>query len=379
MNFNLTDEQMMIQEMVRKFSELELKSLAGEMDKTREFKIEILKKLAQLNLLGIITPPEYGGVGMDTISFVIAVEEISKICASTGVILAVHNSLVQNPLIYFGNQEQKEKYLPLLARGEKIGAFALTEPKAGSDVASIETSAVLKGDNYILNGGKIFITNGIIADIFIVFALTDKSKGVKGLSAFIVEKNTPGFSVGKHEDLMGIRASMNAPLTFEDCLIPKENLLSQEGQGFKIAMHTLDRGRIGIGAQALGIAQGALELAVKYSKERMQFGQTISSFQMVQEMLVEMAVEIQAARLLVYQAASLKDQGKPFVKESSMCKLYASETAMRCSNKALQIHGGYGYTKDYPIERYFRDAKITEIYEGTNEIQKLIIAKSLLE
>lgn len=379
MDFNLNADQKMIQDMVRKFADAELEPFAAEIDKTQEFPWENLKKMAKLGLLGIVIPEEYGGAGFDFVSLAVAVEEISRVCATTGIIVAVNNSLTAYPIHHFGNEEQRRKYLPLLCKGEKLGALGITEPNAGSDVVAMETTAKLEGDHYVLNGTKRFITNGGKAGIFVIFAYTDKEKKHKGISAFIVEKDTPGFSVGKHEDLMGIRATANCELMFDDCKIPKENLLGEEGQGFKICMHTLDVSRIDIGAQAVGLSQGALDAAVKYSKERKAFGKPICEFEMVQSMLAEMATQISAARFLVYYAAFIKDKGVPrFSKEAAMAKWFASEMVVNVTRKATQIYGGYGYTKDYAVERYYRDAKIMELYEGTSEIQKIVIARSLL-
>lgn len=380
MNFDLTNDQKMLQDQVRKFAETELAPVAPEIDKSGEFPWDNIKKMAKLGLLGVIVPEEYGGSGFDFVSLAIAVEEISRVCASTGVIVAVNNSLTTYPILQFGNEEQKKKYLPLLCSGEKLGAIGITEPNAGSDVAAIESTARLEGDHYILNGAKRFITNGGEAGIYVIFAITNKELKHKGISAFIVERDTPGFSLGKHEDLMGIRATANCELIFEDAKIPKENLLAQEGGGFKICMNTLDVSRIDIGAQAVGIAQGALDEAVKYSKERKAFGQPICNFEMIQSMFAEMATKIQAARLLVYYAGYCKDKGMPrFSKESAMAKYYASDIAVEVVRKAVQIHGGYGYSKDYTVERLYRDAKILELYEGTSEIQKIVIARALVK
>ncbi len=380
MNFDLTNDQKMLQDQVRKFAETELAPVAPEIDKSGEFPWDNIKKMAKLGLLGVIVPEEYGGSGFDFVSLAIAVEEISRVCASTGVIVAVNNSLTTYPILQFGNEEQKKKYLPLLCSGEKLGAIGITEPNAGSDVAAIESTARLEGDHYILNGAKRFITNGGEAGIYVIFAVTNKELKHKGISAFIVERDTPGFSLGKHEDLMGIRATANCELIFEDAKIPKENLLAQEGGGFKICMNTLDVSRIDIGAQAVGIAQGALDEAVKYSKERKAFGQPICNFEMIQSMFAEMATKIQAARLLVYYAGYCKDKGMPrFSKESAMAKYYASDIAVEVVRKAVQIHGGYGYSKDYTVERLYRDAKILELYEGTSEIQKIVIARALVK
>jgi butyryl-CoA dehydrogenase len=379
MNFELDSNQKLIQEMVREFSVNELEPTAVEIDKSREFPWTNIKKMAELGLLGIIIPEEYGGGGMDYVSLAVAVEEISHGCASTGVIVAVNQTLTAYPIMQFGTEEQKKKYLPILARAEKIGAFALTESGAGSDPAGMDSTAKLEGDHYILNGSKRFITNGEEAGIYIVFAVTDKEKGYKGISAFIVEREFPGFSVGEHEDLLGLRATGNCELMFDDCRIPKENLLGEEGQGFKIALHTIDTSRIDIGAQAVGIAQSALDAAVKYSRERKTFGKLICEYQMIQSKLAEMDVRTDAARLLVYRAAAMKDTGASrYSREAAMAKYMASEACMYAVREAIQIYGGYGYTKDYPVERFYRDAKVMEIYEGTSEIQKIVIARSLL-
>jgi len=378
MNFDLTNDQKMLQDQMRKFAQSELAPVAPEIDKSGDFPWPTLKKIAELGLLGVIVPEQYGGSGFDFVSLAIAIEEISRVCASTGVIVAVNNSLTAYPILQFGNEEQKKKYLPPLCSGAKLGAFAITEPNAGSDVVAIESTARLEGDHYVLNGTKRFITNGGEAGTFVVFAYTNKELKHKGISAFIVGRDTPGFSLGKHEDLMGIRATANCELIFEDSKIPKENLLGKEGDGFKICMNTLDVSRIDIGAQAVGIAQGALDEAVKYSKERKAFGQPICNFEMIQAMFAEMATRIQAARLLVYYAGYCKDKGMPrFSKESAMAKYYASDIAVDVARKAVQIHGGYGYTKDYTIERLYRDAKILELYEGTSEVQKIVIAREL--
>ncbi len=380
MDFDLTTDQRMLQKMVREIATKELEPVASEIDQSGEFPWENIKKLAKQGLLGVIVPEKYGGAGFDFISLAIAIEEISKVCATTGVIVAVNNSLAAYPIYQFGNEEQRKKWLPLLASGEKLGAIAITEPNAGSDVASMETTARLEGDYWVLNGTKRFITNGGEAGIYVVFAYTNKELQHRGISAFIVERETPGFSLGKHEDLMGIRATANCELIFEDAKIPKDNLLGEEGQGFKICMHTLDVSRIDIGAQAVGLAQGALDAAISYAKERKAFGKPLSEFEMIQSMIAEMATQIQAARLLVYYAAYCKDKGMSrFSKEASMGKWFASEAAVNATKMAVQIYGGYGYTKDYPVERFYRDAKIMELYEGTSEIQKIVIARSLLK
>jgi len=379
MQLELNDNQKLIQKMVREFAEKEVAPIAAELDKKEEYPTKTLEKMAKLGLLGIIIPPEYGGAGLDTISYTIVVEEISRKCASTGVITSVHNSLAAWPIIKYGTDEQKKKYLPILAKGEKIGAFAGTEPNAGSDLGAMQTTAKLKGDKYILNGTKTFITSGPKAGIIIVFAVTDKNAGVKGLSAFIVESSMKGYKVGSVFEKLGINASLTSELIFEDMEVPKKNLLGNEGDGFKIALSTLDGGRIGIAAQAVGIAQAALDESVEYSKQRQQFGKPLSSFQAIQWMIADMATRIEAARYLVYNAAYKKDKGERISKEAAMAKLFASEMAMDAVIKAVQIHGGYGYTKEYTVERLFRDAKITEIYEGTSEVQRMVISGSLLK
>jgi butyryl-CoA dehydrogenase len=379
MDFTLTKEQEMIKTMVSEFAEKEVKPYAQLIDETADFPWETINKMAKLNLLGLPIPQELGGAGVDTVSYVLAVDEISKRCASTGVIMSVHTSVGTYPIYLFGTEEQKKKFVIPLAKGERIGAFALTEPSAGSDAAGVQTTAVLSNDHYILNGSKIFITNGGVAGSVIVMAMTEKSKGHRGISAFIVEKGTNGFTIGSKEKTMGMIGSDTSELVFENCTIPKENLLGKEGMGFKIAMTALDGGRIGIAAQALGIAEAALEESIKYSKEREQFNRPIAKFQAVQWMIANMACEIEAARMLIYNAALKKDSGANYTKEAAMAKLYAPEVAMRATTKAIQIHGGYGYIKDYPVERFFRDAKITEIYEGTSEIQRLVIASNLLK
>ncbi|MBP2073356.1 MAG: butyryl-CoA dehydrogenase [Thermoanaerobacterium sp.] len=379
MDFSLTREQEMVRRVVREFAEKEVAPKAKEIDITEEFPWDTVRKMAQNDMMGIPYPEEYGGAGGDYLSYIIAVEEISRACATTGVILSAHTSLGSFPIYQWGTEEQKRKYLVPLAKGEKLGAFGLTEPNAGTDAAGQQTTAVLDGDHYVLNGSKIFITNGGKADIYIIFAMTDKSKGTRGISAFIVEKDFPGFSIGKIEEKMGIRASSTAELVFEDCIVPKENLLGKEGQGFKIAMATLDGGRIGIAAQALGIAQAALDEEIKYAKERQQFGRPIGKFQGIQWYIADMATRINASRWLVYNAAWRKQVGLPYTMEAAMAKLYASETAMFVTTKTVQIFGGYGFTKDYPVERFMRDAKITEIYEGTSEVQKMVISGNLLK
>ena len=378
MNFGLTREQELVRQMVREFAVNEVKPIAAEIDEKERFPMENVKKMAELGMMGIPFPKELGGAGGDVLSYIITVEELSKVCGTTGVIVSAHTSLCASLLYENGTPSQKEKYLIPLAKGEKIGAFGLTEPGAGTDAAGQQTTAVLDGDNYILNGSKIFITNGGVADTFIVFAMTDKSQGTRGISAFIVEKDFPGFSIGKKEDKLGIRASSTTELIFENCVVPKENLIGKEGKGFGIAMKTLDGGRIGIAAQALGIAEGAYEEAVKYMKERKQFGRPLSAFQGLQWMIAEMETKIEAAKLLVYKAAWLKQNKLPYSVDAAKAKLFAAEVAMDVTTKAVQIHGGYGYTKEYPVERMMRDAKITEIYEGTSEVQKMVIAGAAL-
>jgi len=378
MDFLLNEEQEMLRKTVRNFAEKEIAPKAGPMDEAEEYDWSLWDTMAEMGLTGVPFPEEYGGAGMDNLSYAITVEELSRVCGSSGVLVSAHTSLACWPIYNFGTEEQKQKYLVPLASGEKIGALGLTEPAAGTDAGSCKTTAVLDGDEYVLNGTKIFITNGEVGSTYVVIAQMDKSKGSKGLTAFIVEKGTPGFTFGKKEHKMGIRASKTYELVFENCRIPKENLLGKEGEGFKVALMTLDGGRIGIASQALGIAQGAFDEAVKYSKMREQFGAPLSSFQGLQWMMADMATRIEAARLLVYRAAFLKDQHVPYSKESAMCKLYAAETAMYVTTKAVQIHGGYGYTREYPVERMMRDAKITEIYEGTSEVQRIVIAGQIL-
>jgi butyryl-CoA dehydrogenase len=375
----LADEQRMIRDVARDFAENEIKPVAGELDKGGKFPTELVRKLGELGFMGIFVPEEYGGSGMDTFSYVLALEEICKACASTGVIMSVNNSLVCEPIFRFGTEDQKRKYLPPLAKGEKLGCFSLSEPAAGSDAGNIKTTAVRKGEYYIINGTKNWVTNGPEADIIVLFTSVDLSKKHRGITAFIVEKKFPGVIVGKKEDKLGIKASSTSQLIFEGCRVPVQNRLGQEGEGFKIAMQTLDGGRIGIACQAVGIAQAAFEESVRYSQERESFGKQISKFQAIQFMLADMATRIEASRLLVWQAARMKDRNMKFTKHSAMAKVFASETAMWVTTKAIQIHGGYGYTTDYPVERHFRDAKITEIYEGTSEIQRIVIATEVLK
>ncbi|MCF0148306.1 MAG: acyl-CoA dehydrogenase [Clostridium sp.] len=378
MNFQLTKEQELVKKMVREFALKEVKPIAAEIDETERFPMENVEKMAKIGMMGIPFSKEYGGAGGDTLSYILAVEELSKVCATTGVILSAHTSLCASLIDQFGTKDQKDRYLKDLATGKKIGAFGLTEPGAGTDAAGQQTVAVLDGDNYILNGSKIFITNGGVAETFIIFAMTDKSKGTKGISAFIVEKSFEGFSIGKKEDKLGIRGSSTTELVMSNCVVPKENLIGQEGRGFGIAMKTLDGGRIGIAAQALGIAEGAFEEAVNYMKERKQFNRPLAAFQGLQWMIAEMDTKIEAARHLVYKAAWLKENKLPYSVDAARAKLYAAEVAMDVTTKAVQIFGGYGYTKEYPVERMMRDAKITEIYEGTSEVQKMVISGNAL-
>ncbi len=379
MNFQLTEEQNLIRDMVREFAEKEVAPSAQIRDEEERFDRELMfDRLAELGLTGIVFPEEYGGAGADYISYAIAVEELSRVCGSTGVTLSAHLSLGANPIFLFGTEDQKQKFLTPLATGEKMGAFGLTEPSAGSDAGGTKTTAILEGDKYILNGSKIFITNAGDAETYVVMARTDKNaEKHRGISAFIVEKGMPGFTFGKKEKKMGIRSSPTMELVFENCEIPAENLLGEEGQGFKVAMKTLDGGRIGIAAQALGIAQGAFEEAVNYSKERKQFDTPIANFQGVMFQLADMATQIEAARLLIYKASYKASAGLPYSFDSAMAKLMASETAMKVTTQAVQILGGYGYTREFPVERMMRDAKITEIYEGTSEIQRLVIGTTL--
>ena len=378
MDFVLSKEQEMARGLFRQFAETEVKPLAQEVDETEHFPIETVKKMQKYGFMGIPFSKEMGGQGCDSLTYAICVEELSRVCGTTGVIVSAHTSLGAEPINKFGTPEQKQKYLIPLAKGEKLGAFGLTEPGAGTDAAGQQTKAVLEGDHYVLNGSKIFITNGGQADIYIIFAMTDKSKGTKGISAFIVEKDFPGFSIGTKEKKMGIRGSSTTELIFENCIVPKENLLGQEGTGFGIAMTTLDGGRIGIASQALGLAQGAFDETVAYVKERKQFGRSIAQFQNTQFQLADMKTKIEAARLLVYNAAIAKDTKKRFSVEAAMAKLYAAEVAMEVTTKCVQLHGGYGYTREYPVERMMRDAKITEIYEGTSEVQRMVISGDLL-
>lgn len=379
MFFKLTDEQIMIQSMVRDFSHNVVAVTAGLRDKTKEFPADNLAKMASLGLMGMMVPQKYGGAGTDTISYILALSEIAYCCASTAVVMSVHNSIVCESIVKYATEMQKNKYFPLLTSGKIIGAFALTEPQAGSDPAAQRTSAVRKGDHYIINGTKRFITSGKNCGLVIVTAKTEPSKGYKGISAFIVEKNTEGLIVGREEDKMGLRASDTTDLIFEDCRVPAENMLGKEGDGFRIAMTGLDGGRIGIAAQSVGVAQAALDTAVEYAKERDQFGQKISKFQGLRWMIADMATQIEAARQLMFSAAAIKDRGENFSKEASMAKLFASEMVNGVTEKALQIHGGYGFTKEYSIERMYRDARVFTIYEGTSEIQRTVISNHIIK
>jgi butyryl-CoA dehydrogenase len=378
MNFQLTKEQEFVRKMVREFAVNEVEPIAADIDREHRFPTETVEKMARYGLLGVPFPTEYEGAGGDHISYAITVEELSRVCASTGVICSAHTSLCCWPIFAWGTEEQKAKYLPDLLSGRKLGAFGLTEPGAGTDSAGQQTRAVLDGDEYVLNGSKVFITNGGYAETFVVMAMTDKSKGNRGITAFIVEKGDEGFSIGKTEDKMGICASSTTELVFKDCRIPKDRVLGKVGQGFKVAMSTLDGGRIGIASQALGIAQGALDVTVDYMKARKQFGKKLSEMDALRQVVADLATKIEAARLLIYQAADMKDKHMNYGPKSAMAKLFAAETAMEVTTKCVQLHGGYGYTKDYPVERMMRDAKITEIYEGTSEVQRIVIAASVL-
>jgi acyl-CoA dehydrogenase len=379
MKFQFTEEQKIMRRIVREFAKNQVNPEIERMEQEDRFPIELVKKMGELGLMGIPIPETYGGSGMDYISYIIAIHELSIVSPTLGAILSVHTSVGTNPILFFGTDAQKEKFIPGLASGNYIGAFALTEPGAGSDAANLQTRATKEGEFYRLNGSKMFITNGEAADTFIVFAKTDPSLGYKGITAFIVEKGTPGFSHGKAERKMGLHGSSTVSLQFDGARVPAENRLGEEGQGFQIAMANLNKGRIGIAAQSLGIAEGAFNHALAYAKERKQFGRTISTQQAISFKLADMATQIEASKLLVYQAADLVERDQPCTKEASMAKLYASRTAVKTAVEAVQVFGGYGYTEDYPIERYFRDAKITEIYEGTSEIQHLVISKQLLD
>ena len=379
MNFEFSEAHKLSQKMFVDFAQNEVKPIAAEIDEQERFPVETIPKLAKYGMLGIPFPKELGGQGADNLCYANAVEELSRVCGTTGVIVSAHTSLCAAPIFENGTPEQKAKYLVPLAKGEKLGAFGLTEPNAGTDAAAQQTVAEKKDDHYLMNGAKIFITNADYADIYIVMAMTDKTAGTRGISAFILEKGMPGFTIGKKEKKLGIRGSATCELIFQNVKVPLENLLGQEGRGFGIAMKTLDGGRIGIAAQALGIAQGAIDEAIQYVKERRQFGKPIAAFQNTQFQLADMQTKVDAARWLVYHAAWLKDNKKPYSKEAAMAKLFASETAMEVTVKAVQMFGGYGYTREYPVERMLRDAKITEIYEGTSEVQKMVIAASILK
>ena len=383
MDFTLRKEHEMARTLFRDFAEKEVKPLAQEVDETEEFPRETVSKMAKNGFLGIPVPKEYGGQGCDPLTYVMCVEELSKVCGTTGVIVSAHTSLCCDPIMTFGTEEQKQKYLVPLAKGEKLGAFGLTEPGAGTDAQGQQTKAVADGDDYIINGSKIFITNGKEADVYVIFAVTGtiekRGRKIKEITSFIVEKGTPGFTFGTKEKKMGIRGSSTYELIFTDCRVPKENMLGKLGQGFKIAMHTLDGGRIGIAAQALGIAEGALERTIAYTKERKQFGKPIAALQNTQFQLADMATKVQAAQLLVYKAAMAKATQKEYGFEAAQAKLYAAEVAMEVTTKAVQLHGGYGYTREYDVERMMRDAKITEIYEGTSEVQRMVISAALLK
>ncbi len=379
MNFGLSKEHVMLRKMYKEFAETEVKPLAQEVDEEERFPVETVEKLTRYGFMGIPFPKKYGGSGGDYQAYAMAIEELSKVCATTGVIVSAHTSLCANPIYEWGTEEQKQKYLVPLAKGEKIGGFGLTEANAGTDAAKTQTTAVLDGDEYVINGAKIFITNAGYAHTYVITAVTDKSAGTRGISAFIIDADTEGFSIGKKELKLGIRGSATCELIFENCRIPKENLLGKEGKGFNVAMKTLDGGRIGIASQALGIAAGALEETISYTKERKQFGKPISAFQNTQFQIADMATQVEAARMLVYKACYHKDSGQTYSYEAAMAKLHAAETAMSVTTKAVQLHGGYGYTREYPVERMMRDAKITEIYEGTSEVQRMVISAKLLK
>ena len=379
MDFSLSKTEQLFLQMVRSFAQNEVKPLAAEVDEQERFPEENVAKMAKLGFFGIPFPVEYGGMGGTNQLYSMAVEELSRVCATTGVVVSAHTSLCTNPIYELGNEEQRKRYLPKLCSGEWLGAFGLTEPNAGTDASAQQTTAVLDGDHYVLNGSKIFITNASKAHVFIVMAMTDRSLGTKGISAFIVERGMPGFSIGKEEKKMGIRGSATCELIFEDCIVPKENLLGKEGKGFSIAMKTLDGGRIGIASQAVGIAQGAMDEAIQYVKERKQFGRSLAMFQNTQFKIADMRTSVEAARLLVRKAAWKKDMQLPYTVDAAYCKLFAAETAMSVTTKAVQLFGGYGYTREYPVERMMRDAKITEIYEGTSEVQRMVIGGALLK
>jgi butyryl-CoA dehydrogenase len=379
LQFELTKSQLMVRQLAYDFAQNEVKPVAAQYDESEEFIWDIYRKMAPMGFMGMLVPQEYGGAGADTVSYAIVVEELSRACGSTGITVAAHNSLCTGHILRHGTEEQKRKYLPKLASGEWLGAWGLTEPNAGSDAGATETTAADEGDEWVINGNKTFITNGSVAGLTVIMARTDPGKGTRGISAILVENGTPGYTYGKDEKKMGLHGSVTSELFFENCRVPKENLLGERGKGFHGALDILDEGRISIAALALGLGQGAFDLAVQYAKEREQFGQAISQFQAIQWMLADMATELAAARWLIYHAAALKDAKKKFLKESAMAKLYASEVGTRCANKAVQIHGGYGYTRDYAVERILRDVKLCEIGEGTSEIQRLVIARELLK
>ncbi|MBW1805270.1 MAG: acyl-CoA dehydrogenase family protein [Deltaproteobacteria bacterium] len=375
----LSEKHIVVRRSAREFCEREILPIAKDIDAEARFPWEVVEKMGRLGYFGIQVPEELGGAGMDSVSYVIIIEEISRVCAGLGLCVSVHNSVAVYPLVKYGTEEQKQKWVPPLARGEKIGAFCLTEPNAGSDASAIESTAIRNGDHYVLNANKVMVTNGGVADTCLIFTKTDPSAGARGISVIVAERGTPGFEVGDLEDLSGMRSNPVGSIRLYDCNVPEGNLLGKEGQGLKIGLVALDTGRIGISAQALGIAQGAMEEAVRYAKQRRQFRVPIAKHQAVQMMIADMATQVDAARLLVHRAARLKDQGKQFSKEAAMAKLFASETASKVADMAVQIHGGYGYSKSYPVERFYRDARITRIYEGTAEIHRIVIARSVLE
>jgi butyryl-CoA dehydrogenase len=377
--FDLSEEERMIQQTAREFADTEIAPVAAENDEKGRFPREILKKLGELGFMGMLVPEKYGGAGLSNFCLVLALEEINRVCASTGVTMSVQNSLVCSPIIKYGSDEMKEKYLPRLATGEWLGAYALSEAEAGTDAGSIQARAVRDGDHYVFNGTKSWITTGADADVFIIMVKTDPSQRAKGISAFVVERGAQGFSVGKKEDKLGLRASSTTELIFEDCRVPAKNILGNEGEGFKIALATLDGGRIGIGTQAVGIARACLDAAVAYANQREQFGKKIAEFQAIQWKIADMATQIDAARLMVYRASRLRDKNIPHTREAAMAKLFASEVANRAARDAVQIHGGAGYLKDFPVERFYRDARITEIYEGTSEVQRIVISRAVLQ
>ncbi|MBI5000842.1 MAG: acyl-CoA dehydrogenase family protein [Euryarchaeota archaeon] len=378
MNFELTKEQQMIRDTVREFADTELRPVAKDVDEMKKFPWDSIRKMGKVGLMGMTAPKEYGGTGSDKVSYMIALEEVGRVCASTGLIMEAHNTLGLGHIYERGSDEQRKRYVPALAKGEKLAAWALTEPGAGSDAGGMRTNAHLEGDEWVINGTKCFITEGHVAEVAVVMAVTDPTKGPKGISAFIVEKGTKGYEYGLEEDKIGMRGTVTSELVFENCRIPKENIIGKPGEGFTGAMNILDRGRVAIAALAVGLAQGALDESVKYSKEREQFGRPIAQFQAVQWMIAEMATQINAARWLVYRGAWMEDRGLRFTKEASMAKLFASTMATQNALKAIQVHGGYGYTKDYPVERFLRDAKLYEIGEGTSEVQRMVIARELL-